>query len=61
MPPSKCFQFLLQSISSLVLISFGNVRLIFLVFVLSGIFLGLRYVYVSTARCMKRIEATGNN
>lgn len=60
MLPLKFFQFLLQSISTLVLISFANAWLIILVFMLTGIFFGLRYIYVSTARCMKRIEATGN-
>lgn len=42
------------------LISVGNFWLIFLIFLLTGIFCGLRYIYVNIARCMKRIEATGN-
>lgn len=52
-------QFLLQSIATLVLITLGNVYLLVLVFVLTGIFLGLRHIYVCTARSMKRIEVTG--
>lgn len=53
------FQFCLQAVMSLVLVSLTNYWVMMATVAMSLIFYRLRCIYVSTARCLRRIEALG--
>lgn len=52
-------QFLLQVTTSLILASMANYWLMIPTAFMCIIFLGLRHIYVKTARCLKRLESMG--
>lgn len=51
------FQFFLELIAIIVLVSTVNLWLLLPTFVMSLLFYGLRHIYVNTARAIKRVEA----
>ncbi|XP_031637356.1 probable multidrug resistance-associated protein lethal(2)03659 isoform X2 [Contarinia nasturtii] len=53
--------FILQLITSLILVLLANYWLIIPTFIVSCIFLYLRHIYVKTARCLKRMESMGRS
>lgn len=50
-------QFFLEMFAIIILVSISNLWLLLPTLVMSVMFYGLRYVYVNTARSVKRIEA----
>lgn len=52
------FQFVLQFSATLILVSISNIWLLVPTFFISLVFYTLRSIYINTARCVKRIEAT---
>lgn len=53
-------QFLLQTVTSLILVLVANYWLLIPTLTMSLIFYGMRHIYVKTARCLKRLESMGN-
>lgn len=53
-------QFLLQTVTSLILVLVANYWLLIPTLFMSLIFFGMRHIYVKTARCLKRLESMGN-
>ncbi|XP_031633880.1 probable multidrug resistance-associated protein lethal(2)03659 [Contarinia nasturtii] len=53
--------FFLQCTMSLILVSMTNIWLVVVTLVLSFIFYAIRHIYVSSARCLRRIDALGRS
>lgn len=53
------FQFFLQFVAIMILVSITNYWLLLPTAIMTVIFYGLRHIYVNTARCIKRIESLG--
>lgn len=57
----SCFQFVLQAVTSLILVLVANYWLLLPTIFMGCLFYGLRHIYVKTARCLKRLESMGND
>lgn len=55
------FQFVLQAVTSLILVLVANYWLLVPTIFMGCLFYGLRHIYVKTARCLKRLESMGND
>lgn len=51
------FQFILQSLGNMILVSVTNYWLLVPTFLMSLLFYKLRQIYVKTGRCVKRVES----